>query len=234
MSLFVMSPCYCPTAEPAAGMMATANRVGLRPHLYGVGKTIATNCSNAQGVDMLELIASRTEDYILCVDCMDIAFLAGEEEIMEKFHSMNSGLVVSAEQDGIEGVRKTKVRLHQMCIAEGGYHPQLNIGAYIGERKYALHCFTEAERIWRDRPEDPNYNYDCLPQWMMMMKAWGEGPDFTLDTKDVLFQSMNKADTSMEGKRVRNNVTGTLPVLLHYNGDKSRVAYHEMVERLLA
>ena len=234
MSLFVMSPCYCPTAEPADGMMATAHRVGLSPHLYVVGKVIATNCSNAQGTDMLALIESRTEEYIMCVDSMDIAFLAGEAEIMEKFHSFNSGLVVSTELEGISGLRKTKQRLHEMCIAAGGYHPQLNIGAWIGERKYALHCFTESERIWRPKPEDPNYNYDVLPQWLMEMKAWGEGPEFVLDIKCVLFQSMNHADTSMEGKRVRNNVTGTLPILLHYNGDKTYAAHREMVKGLLA
>lgn len=234
MSLFVMSPCYCPDATPADGMMATARRVGLEPYLYGVGQTIATNCSNAQGTDMLALIESRTEDYILCVDSMDIAFLAGEAEIMEKFHSFNSGLVVSTEREGIAGLRKTKQRLHEMCLAAGGCHPQLNIGAWIGERKYALHCFREAERIWRPKPEDPTYNYDVLPQWLMEMKAWGEGPEFALDIKCVLFQSMNQADTSMEGKRVRNNVTGTLPILLHYNGDKTYAAHREMVERLLA
>src|SRR3990167_2167934 len=233
MSFFVMSPCYCPDATPADGMVATARRVGLEPHLYGVGQTIATNCANAQGTDMIALVESRPEKFILCVDCMDVAFLAGADEIMEKFLSFNTGLVVSAEMEGITGVRKTKEKLHRMCIAAGGYHPQLNIGAWIGEREYTLHCFREAERIERYRPEDPTYNYDVLPQWLMQMKVSGDGPEFALDWKCELFQSMNKADVTMEGKRARNNVTGTRPVLLHYNGDKTYGAYHEMVRQIL-
>ena len=161
---------------------------------------------------MLALMEQRTEKYIMCVDSMD---------------------VVSAEMDGISGVRETKRKLHEMCNAAGGYHPQLNIGAWIGEREYALHCFKEAERIERYRPEDPTYNYDVLPQWLMQMKVSGDGPEFALDWKCELFQSMNKADVTMEGKRARNNVTGTRPVLLHYNGDKTYGAYHEMVRQIL-
>lgn len=246
MSLFVMSPCYCPDATPADGMVATARRVGLEPHLYGVGQTIATNCANAQGTDMIALVESRPEKYILCVDCMDVAFLAGADEIMEKFLSFNTGLVVSAEMEGITGVRKTKEKLHRMCIAAGGYHPQLNIGAWIGEREYTLHAFREAERIYRPQPED-SYNYDVLPQWLMQMKAktgvggvdlegGDTGPEFELDWSCVLFQSMNKASLEWDstGKRMRNLVTGTMPVLLHYNGDKTYGAHREMVRRILA
>ena len=238
-----MSPCYCPDTTPADGMMATAKRVGLNPYLYGVGQQINTNCSNAQGTDMIALVESRSESHILCVDCMDVAFLAGELEIMEKFLSFNTGLVVSTEREGIAGLARTKERLHQMCNADGGYHPQLNIGAWIGEREYAVHCFREAERLWRHRPEDPSYNYDVLPQWLMQMKSGigvggvdvgPEGPEFALDWRCEMFQSMNMADVTMVGDRALNNVTGTTPVLLHYNGDKTYGAHREMVRGLMA
>ena len=195
---------------------------------------------------MIALMESRSERYIMCVDCMDVAWLAGEDEIMEKFIGFSSGLVVSTEMEGITGVRKTKEKLHRMCIAAGGYHPQLNIGAWIGEREYALHCFREAERIYRPQPED-SYNYDVLPQWLMQMKAktgvgaieiegGDTGPEFELDWKCVLFQSMNKADLEWDdtSKRMRNSITGTMPVLLHYNGDKTYGAHREMVRRILA
>ena len=244
MSLFIMSPCYCPDATPADGLMATARRVGLEPHLYGVGKQIATNCSNAQGTDMLALMEQRAEKYIMCVDSMDVAFLAGEQEIMEKFLAFDSGLVVSAEKEGICGVRKTKQRLHEMCLEAGGYHPHLNMGGWIGEREYALHVFKEAERLYQPIPED-SYNYDVLPQWLMQMKArmgvGGEpgprGPAFELDWHAVLFQSMNQTADELtwdaSAKRMYNEVTGTMPVLLHYNGDKTYGAYHKMVRRIL-
>ncbi len=244
MSLFVMSPCYCPDASPADGLMATARRVGLEPHLYGVGLTIATNCSNAQGTDMLALIESRTESHIMCVDSMDVAFLAGEQEIMDKFLPFNCGLVVSAEREGIAGLVKTKQRLYEMCLAAGGYHPHLNMGGWIGEREYALHVFKEAERLYRPIPED-SYNYDVLPQWLMQMKACmgvngvpgPEGPEFELDCQAELFQSMNQTVGELtwdeQTKRMWNTMTGTWPVLLHYNGDKTYGAYHEMVRQIM-
>ena len=239
-----MSPCYCPDATPAAGMVATAWRVGLEPHLYGVGQQIAANCSNAQGTDMLTLIESRNESHIMCVDSMDVAFLAGEQEIMEKFLAFKSGLVVSAERDGIAGLVKTKQRLHEMCLAAGGYHAHLNMGGWIGERLYALHVFKEAERLYRPIPED-SYNYDVLPQWLMQMQTrmgvagepGPEGPAFELDWQAAMFQSMNQTAGELtwdaQTKRMRNTVTGTLPVLLHYNGDKTYGAYREMVRRIL-
>ena len=241
MSLLVMSPCYCPTDEPARGLVETARRVGIEVLLYGVGQQIATNCSNAQGTDMLALMEQRPEEHIMCVDCMDVALLAGVDEIMSKFEAMNTGLVISAERDGITGVRKTEARLADMCIADGGYHAQLNIGGWIGDRKYALHVFKEAERLYRPIPED-SYNYDVLPQWLMQMKAQlgvgGEpgpaGPEFKLDWHCKLFQSMNKAGgVEWHDKRVHNTVTGTWPVMIHYNGDKSYAAYHEIVRFIL-
>jgi hypothetical protein len=243
MSLFIMSPCYCPDATPADGLMATARRVGLEPHLYGVGQQITTNCSNAQGTDMLALMEQRTESHIMCVDSMDMAFLAGEQEIMDKFLAFKSGLVMSGERDGIAGLIKTKQRLHEMCLAARGYHSHLNIGGWIGERAYAVHVFKEAERLYRPIPED-SYNYDVLPQWLMQMKArmgvggepGPEGPTFELDWQAALFQSMNQTAGELvwdaQMKRMHNMVTGTLPVLLHYNGDKTYRAYREMVRQI--
>jgi hypothetical protein len=111
----------------------------------------------------------------------------------------------------------------------------MNIGAWIGQREYALECFNEAERLYKDRPENPDYNYDNHFQYLAMMKAWG-GMPFQIDWHCVIFQSMNKANTKWlpETKRVWNQSTGTFPPVIHFNGDPSREAYGAMVKEILS
>jgi len=170
----------------------------------------------------------------LACDCVDVAFLAGEDEIMEKFITFDTGMVVSAEKDALCGMNATSDILAQ----RGGYFHNLNIGLWIGERKYAIHCLKESMRLYRDKPELPHYNIESPQAWMGLMLANGGGPEFELDRNCVLFQSMNlgtkSADVVMEGARAHNLVTNTYPVALHYNGDKSLMAYKEMVRRILA
>ncbi len=62
MSLFLMSPCYCPDATPADGMVATAKRVGLNPYLYGVGQTIANPVLRVVDLNSLTLMEERLHE----------------------------------------------------------------------------------------------------------------------------------------------------------------------------
>ncbi len=247
MSLLVASPAYYWTPEDqhewSGRMVATARRVGLEPLVYGLGKQIDCHNTNAQGPE-------RTETHVLVCDCVDVAFLAPEDEIMEKFATFNTGMVVSSEKDCISGMSRTGGELGKFP----GYFTNLNIGLWMGEREYAIHCLSESMRHYKWNPEDKGCWPDSPQAWMGYMLAWGnrppesapeevrhlcvgEVPSFELDRNCVLFQSMNLwpgQTVTMEGKRVRNPSTGTLPIALHYNGDKSYGAYREMVGRLLA
>lgn len=255
--LLVASPAYYRTLEDqwewSGRMQETARRVGLDVLVYGLGRQIDCHNTNAQSWDLIELLEGRTEKYVLVCDCVDVAFLAGEEEIVEKFESFNSGMVVSAEKDAISGMARTGGELGKYR----GYFTNLNIGLWMGERKYAMHCLSESMRLYRHNPETKECWPDSPQAWMGYMLAWGgrdpasvpedirhlccDGaavPKFELDRDCVLFQSMNLGtnggDVTVQGKRVVNWATGTRPVALHYNGDKSYVAYREMVGRLLA
>lgn len=255
MSLLIASPAYYPTTEEqnrwAGRMVATARKQGFEPLLYGLGKQCDCHNTNAQSFDLIEVMEQRTEDYVLVCDCVDVAFLADESEIMSKFQSFNSGMVVSAEKDCIPGMRLTGGELGKYP----GFFTNLNIGLWMGERKYAIHCLSESMRLYRQNPETQECWPDSPQAWMGYMLAWGnrdpqtateevrhlcvgETPRFELDRNCMLFQSMNLGGGASQivqhGKRVLNTVTGTEPVALHYNGDKSYVGYYAMVERLLA
>lgn len=238
MSLLIASPAYYPDQagvdEWAGRMRATARRVGLEPLLYGQGRQIDCHNTNAQSFDLIELLKTRSEDYVLVCDCVDVAFLAGEAEIMSKFLQFNAGMVVSAEKDALCGMPKTGAKMSE--IHAGGYFTNLNIGLWIGEREYAVHCLSESMRLYRYNPEDPTYVPDSPQAWMALMMAWGGGPEFVLDKDCALFQSMGlkgPEDVVMENKRLRNVMMGTWPVAAHYHGDKTYGAYRKVVEELL-
>lgn len=239
MRLLVISPAgYMDYAQP---MIRSAGKVGIEPLIYGL------NCSHPhgkdyQGTEMVKMLLEHSEaEYVMCVDAYDVAFVAREDEILGKLERFQYPMVVSAEREGVSGLRMTKEKLYQMCMDEGGYHAQLNIGGWIGERDYALDCFNEAERLykdlgrWKDEPwyaETAGYSYDNHFQWMCLMKAWGHGLPFHIDTKCEIFQSMNQADVDVVEKRVFNRVTKTWPAVLHYNGDKTYQTFRKMVDYL--
>jgi len=231
MRLLVISPCR--DASFAERMVATARRVGIEPLLYGFNSN-HPHGKDYQGTDIVNILTERTDaEYVMGVDAPDVAFLAGEDEIMEKFATFEHPLVISAEREGVRGIEKTQEELYRQCEAVGGQLAQPNIGCWIGKREYALHCFNEAERLYKDKPENPAYSYDNHFQYLALMKAWGGGPSFHLDHNSVIFQSMNNANVILEGKRVRNLITGTIPPILHFNGDPTRGAYGRMVEEIL-
>jgi len=255
MSLLVASPAYYHTLEDqqawSGRMVATGRKVGLDPLVYGLGKQIDCHNTNAQSTDLIELLEGRTESHVLVCDCVDVAFLAPEEEIMAKFESFHAGMVVSTEKDCLSGMRETGAELDRNYE---GYFKHLNIGLWIGEREYAIHCLKESMRLYKYNPEDRECWPDSPQAWMGYMYAWSHkdpdkvpehvrhlaglhGPQFDLDRNCVLFQSMNlegrAVDIVMDGARIRNTATGTMPIAVHYNGDKSYVGYSEMCRRLL-
>lgn len=215
-------------------MIATARRVGIEPMLYGLNSN-HPHGKDYQGTDIVKILTETTEaEYVMGVDAPDVAFVGGEEEILGKLSLFQYPFVVSAEHDGVRGIDRLQEELQRQCIAAGGYFAQMNIGAWVGLRTYALHCFNEAERLYKDRPENPDYNYDNHFQYLAMMKAWG-GEPFHIDTRCEIFQSMNKAVTQYDAKlnRVINTVTGSIPPVLHFNGDPTRELYTAMVKEIL-
>jgi hypothetical protein len=234
MSLLVISRCYFPPQEVelfSGHMMATARRVGLEPLRFGIGEQMSTHGGSGEGPGALAVLESRTEEVVLCCDSMDVAFLAGEEEILEKFSHMNSDFVVSGEMCALHNMEKSSARLQLYP----GYFKEINVGLWIGKRTHAIEVLRYA--IDHYRYHDDTHGQDTLQTWLPLMYVEGGGPEFEIDRDCYLFQSMNRVhlgDFVFKNKRMVNIVTGSYPVALHYNGDKSRSSYFEMVKRLTA
>lgn len=236
MKLLVISPCYAVDSSKAEDMLSTARRVGLEPMLYGIGSVPHPHGKDSQGSEVVKLLEEAKAEFVMGVDAFDVAFLAGMDEILDKFQAFEHPFVMSAEREGVRGLDKTQVEIFNQCAKAGGYFAQPNIGCWIGERTYTLKCFNEAQRLYEGKLDDPEhpYSYDNHYQWLAMMKAWG-GLPFEIDWHCSIFQSMNQAHLAVEcrGKRVFNKATQTMPSLIHYNGDPTRGAYREMVRHLL-
>ena len=233
MSLLVISRCYFPPSEVeqfSGHMMATARRVGLDPYRFGIGEQMSTHGGSGEGPGALAVLESSNEDYVLCCDCMDVAFLAGEAEILDKFLEFKCGFVVSGERNALHQMEKSSAVLQSYP----GYFKEINVGLWIGKRTHAIDVLSEAIR--RFRYHDDTHGQDTLQTWLPLMYVAGDGPEFEIDRDCKLFQSMNAIhgpDVKMFGKRAHNLVTGNWPVALHYNGDKSRRDYMARVEELL-
>jgi len=238
-NLTVLSPAY--NYEQASLMIQTANRVGLEPRLYDIGVLTDGHAGNIQYYDLLPILKNEVKtNYVLLTDAADVAFLAGEEEIIDQFRWFPQSFVVSAEREGCAGLNRTRERLHQMCIAANGYLPQINVGLWIATTQYAIEVLEKVRELWFSRPEDPDYSYNSHWQWLSMSKAWGLSgvdPEFDIDWHCRLFQSMSNTNGDVEyvipDRRVHNKVTDTWPIAVHFNGDKTLGAYRSFVGRLL-
>lgn len=227
-----MSRAYFPQSEieeQCGRMIRTAKRVSLDPYLFGVGEQQSTHGGSGEGPGAIQAMKDRSEDIVLCCDSADVAFLAGAEEIVQKFKSTDLGFIVSGERHALHGLRST-----EKLNAFHGYFTQINVGLWIGYRQYAIDVIQWAIDHYRDHED--TYGQDTLQAWLPLMYVDQSGPKFEIDRECALFQSMNSihpGDIEWQEKRAMNVVTMTYPVALHYNGDKSRVAYKQTVEELL-
>lgn len=233
--LQVITRCYFPPdyVETAAGkMMSTARRIGLEPKPFGIGETQSTHGGSGEGPGAIQALQESDAEYVLCCDCADVAFLATQEEIMEKFLSFRMDFVVSTERCALRLMEPTSKVLNRFP----GYQKEVNVGLWIGKRTHAIDVIQYA--IDHYRYHDDTHGQDTLQTWLPLMYVSGNGPEFELDRNCVLFQSMagvapGVVNYDPNTHRVTNGVTGTAPCAIHFNGDKSLVAYTEFVGELM-
>src|SRR5262252_2932772 len=111
-TLLVISPTA--SNEQAELMVRTARRVGIEPMLYGQSCR-HPHGKDYQGTEIVRILSERTEEYVMGVDAYDVAFLAGEGEILENLSKFNHPFVMSCERTGVGGLVKTKNELARQC-----------------------------------------------------------------------------------------------------------------------
>lgn len=190
---------------------------------------------DTQAVWPIEWMRTVKEDYVLMADAPDVLFLAGEAEIMEKFHSFGNDFVMSAENYCMTDHLDIPRKLAEMT--EEGSHPYPNCGLWMGTRTRAIELLQQSIDLYRKTPRYPAYALDGPGAWFTYGILDGT-MDFALDRDSVLFQSMGGPNTHVYAEvrdgRIFNTMTKTWPIAIHYNGggDGIRMPYREMAQKL--
>jgi hypothetical protein len=231
MSLILLSPAG--NEDVAKRMKWSAEKHGLKVRLM-VGPMGSPHGADIQAVWPIQLMKTLTEEYVMMVDAPDVLLLAGEDEILDKFHSFGNPFVMSAENYCMTNHLDIPTLLPAMCKPTS--HPYPNCGCWIGERQRAIDLLQQSIDLYRYTPAYPSYALDGPGAWFTYGRLYGT-MDYALDCDSVLFQSMGGPTTNhyaevREG-RIYNRETGTWPIAIHYNGSgNDRSEYYKMANTL--
>lgn len=152
--------------------------------------------------------------HVMLMDAFDVLCLGGEEEILNRFLEFGKPWVGSTENNCWPD--SSLAALYPPCSTQWRY---LNAGVYISEREY----LAEALSRWGGDKVPENID----DQLWLTGKYLAEPGVITLDTNCHLFQSMlvrkkkergRWIEVDAERTRCKNLVTGTNPLILHFNG----------------
>lgn len=221
--LVILSPVFYDNAAYSDLMVASARAHGLNVRLFGIGEPFIPHGADAQVLRLALLMSEgKIADHVLVTDCRDVLFLAGEEEIMQKFYQFDSPLVMSTE--------KHCWPPDPEIVAYFWGKGYINAGQYIGKWEHVEHCL----KFLLDNYRGQHPGADNSQGWWMWAKMRHQ-LKFALDTRCQIFQSMDSQDHDIiagagRAKNVRHN---TFPCSLHFNGNPGTPKPHEEMYRRL-
>ena len=203
---------------------ASCERHGIEPVLLGWGeKWIGSGQKLLAIRDFLTEIDK--DEIVISVDPYDIVFLAGLEEIVEKFKNCNSEFVCSALR--LDGFLKTVYNIEfnrtglRTPSNRNGYN-YLNAGAWISYAGYVVKLVNDLEA---------KYNLDSgdIDQLFLTSAYIKMRRGLKLDCECQLFQNIifrnflsrkpDLRDISFCNQRIRNQRTGSYPSILHISAN---------------
>ncbi len=208
----VTTPCIYENDKPLWMFLITCQRFGVRPTYYGVGKTYS-GWKDIMLDQLMEAARNCPTSHILYTDSRDAFFLSGMDEITEKYNAMSC----------------PKLMLSSDCVGFGSYQayydkvpwdaskhfPFFQVGGKLAEARVlceAIGWMLEKSKggEWRDMPGDN-------PPWWCNFMAERPG-ELTIDHNCEIFQTCTTEALVVEGGRIRNTLTNSLPCILHFNG----------------
>lgn len=150
--------------------------------------------------------------HLMFIDAADVVLLCGPDELMERWGQFGHPWVYSAEPN-IWSPDSFQPEDYPTPDVKYRY---LNSGASVGEVAHIRDCFDR----WTDFDRKPPVCRRGDQDWMArhFILDWPDA--IKLDTNCDLFQCMCGSDihTSMTPGKVHNNITGTDPAVIHFNG----------------
>lgn len=210
--------------DPCKYFVESCKRFNLNYYLYGLGESWPW-LYEAKVVRLIQEIEDINSQYVMICDGDDAFFLAGEDEIMEKYFQSKAKIIVSADRQQDEGDAKWP-----QSIFRDRYPPSptpwryCNSGGYIGEKAnildllYAMDNVKNPDYIPIYRSKD--WSNDQFRMSLVYLQGWD---GLVIDTKCNLFQTMGCIEPGEVGYqdngRVLNTVTNSVPAVIHFNGN---------------
>ncbi|XP_056366817.1 multifunctional procollagen lysine hydroxylase and glycosyltransferase LH3-like [Oenanthe melanoleuca] len=150
---------------------------------------------------------------LLFVDSYDVLLAAGPRELLAKFRASGAGVLFAAE--GFCWPQEGLAPLYPPCPPGG--KPFLNSGGFVG---FAPALWALVER-WRFRDDDDD---QLFYSQLYLDRELREELSLALDHHSQIFQNLNGALDEVTirfepgGNRVRNEISGAWPVVIHGNG----------------
>lgn len=209
MKLTVLAHASAP-APGLATFTASCRRFGLEPHLVGWGEPWR---GFGARLKRIHAALAHVTGPVLHADAFDVALLFGPEVILERWHALNTPLLV-----GAEAICFPDDRLARRFPARGVFR-YLNGGGLLGDAVYLRDLLTrwEVERLADDADDQGWWHEHYL----------AELDSLKLDTDCEVFQCLAGGTDWVERRSegVFNRLTETYPAVLHGNGRTSIYPY---------
>jgi hypothetical protein len=158
--------------------------------------------------------------YMIFCDCWDLVFAATPNEVLERYFTFGSPIVISSEKNCFpDDLKKEFDELNPPTI-----YKYLNSGFIVGETEAILTCLEAMDLPnLQDDHYDPEKNCNVHPndqyEWMKIFVKQPVG--IRLDYGQELSQTLhdtNIEDFDFSKTRIRNKITNSHPCAFHFNG----------------
>ena len=160
------------------------------------------------------------EKLIVFVDAFDVIFATPLDEIIEKYKSFNTSIVIGAEKNCFPA--NFKKEYDKLPFTSS--YKYLNSGVIIGETDAIMEVLEamDAPNLPRDyHNPDTRTNYHFNDQAYYMDLFLRQPVPMKLDYNCLITQNMQgveEGELDLSGERILNKETGTTPLVWHWNG----------------
>lgn len=171
------------------------------------------------------------EEYMIFSDCWDLVFCATPEEILERYQSFGSDIVISAERNCFPSDHKEE---YDKLDTKTPYK-YLNSGFIVGKTDAILTCLeamnlqTVRDDYWDNESGQAVHSNDQL-LWQSIFLQ--QPVSIALDQYQSLSQTLHDVtidEFDFSKRRIRNVITNSTPCSFHFNGGAKDGALREPI-----
>jgi hypothetical protein len=172
-----------------------------------------------------------TTSHIIFTDSWDLVFAASPDEVMEKYFSFNSPVVISAEKNCFP----TDYKSEYDKLDSPTPYKYLNSGFIVGETSAILSILESMDlpNVPDDHTLPDGSRFHCNDQTLFQAEFLKQPVPMVLDRHQILSQTLHDTDIEefdfSEG-RIRNKTTNSYPCTFHFNGgSKDKLSLREPI-----